>query len=406
MSVNLKLRNKEAIDVIVIGAGMYVCGKGTDSYGTILPSLFELGKKGIVSKVKVVGTKSSNNQILASKVSSLSEKLGYSADVEYYPKGNNDKDSYKKVIEEARSNSCVIISTPDSTHYDIAKFVLNNDFDCLVVKPLSATVNEVKQLIELKNSKNKIGLVEFHKRWDRCNLKIKDLIQNDKIGDPVYSIVEYSQRISIPTVSFKNWVKGTNIFQYLGVHYVDMIYFCTGYLPIRTMAVGQKTVLYKKGVNTYDSIQAVTEWLDKKTGNIFTSVIITNWIDPNTSSSMSDQKIKFIGSEGRIESNQKNRGLEVTTKSNNLESINPYFSDYFLDFDNDNYIFEGYGKDSISSFVEDVFRFKLNDTKIPSIGDYRPTFEEALISTSVIEGVNMSLEKNGIWVEISDKRGG
>ena len=29
------------IDIVVIGAGLYVCGKGTDGYGTILPAIFE-----------------------------------------------------------------------------------------------------------------------------------------------------------------------------------------------------------------------------------------------------------------------------------------------------------------------------------------------------------------------------
>ena len=29
------------LDIIVIGAGLYVCGKGTLGYGTILPAIFE-----------------------------------------------------------------------------------------------------------------------------------------------------------------------------------------------------------------------------------------------------------------------------------------------------------------------------------------------------------------------------
>ena len=29
------------IDIVVIGAGLYVCGKGTDGFGTILPAVFE-----------------------------------------------------------------------------------------------------------------------------------------------------------------------------------------------------------------------------------------------------------------------------------------------------------------------------------------------------------------------------
>ena len=29
------------INVLVIGAGLYVCGKGTEGFGTILPAIYE-----------------------------------------------------------------------------------------------------------------------------------------------------------------------------------------------------------------------------------------------------------------------------------------------------------------------------------------------------------------------------
>ena len=38
----------------------------------------------------------------------------------------------------------------------------------------------------------------------------------------------------------------TNILQYLGVHYVDIIRFVTDAIPIRVMAIGQKKWLIKK----------------------------------------------------------------------------------------------------------------------------------------------------------------
>ncbi len=29
------------INILIIGAGLYVCGKGTNGYGTILPAIFQ-----------------------------------------------------------------------------------------------------------------------------------------------------------------------------------------------------------------------------------------------------------------------------------------------------------------------------------------------------------------------------
>ena len=40
-------------------------------------------------------------------------------------------------------------------------------------------------------------------------------------------------------------------------------------------------------------------------GSKFTETIITSWVDPDSSSAVSDQKIKFVGTNGRYEAEQK-----------------------------------------------------------------------------------------------------
>ena len=46
--------------VLVVGAGMYTCGKGKNEYGTILPSLIEANNLGIVDEISIV-TRSSDS---------------------------------------------------------------------------------------------------------------------------------------------------------------------------------------------------------------------------------------------------------------------------------------------------------------------------------------------------------
>ena len=53
--------------------------------------------------------------------------------------------------------------------------------------------------------------------------------------------------------------------------------------------------------------------------------ILTNWIDPDTSSAASDQKLKFVGSKGRYEADQKERGIRINTDQAGIEHINPDF---------------------------------------------------------------------------------
>lgn len=52
-------------------------------------------------------------------------------------------------------------------------------------------------------------------------------------------------------------------------------------------------------------MQVVIEW-ERKDGGLFVSTHITNWIDPDETSAMSDQKINVVGTNGRFQADQKN----------------------------------------------------------------------------------------------------
>lgn len=246
--------------------------------------------------------------------------------------------------------------------------------------------------------KNKVYCaVEFHKRFDYANLKLKDTVAQGLIGDPLYFLVEYSQRKSVPTRHFIKWVRNTNIFQYLGVHYVDIIYFATGAKPKRAMAIGQKNWLVSQRVNAYDSIQAVIEW-QSKNGKSFTSCILTNWIDPEKSSAMSDQKIKVIGTRGRFESDQKRRGITIVTDKKGIEEPNPYFCSAYGRYGEVSY--HGYGIDSICQFLDDVAEIESGNIGVNDLEGKRPTFKETIVTTAVLEAVNRSLKEGARWVNI------
>ena len=57
---------------------------------------------------------------------------------------------------------------------------------------------EGAKLIQIADKEELYGAVEFHKRWDRSNLILKDKFQNGELGLPINCWVEYSQRKSVP----------------------------------------------------------------------------------------------------------------------------------------------------------------------------------------------------------------
>jgi predicted dehydrogenase len=296
---------------------------------------------------------------------------------------------------------CAIVAVPDHLHFSYTKELLRNNIPCLVVKPFTPTLLEAKKLVALQKKKGLYGAVEFHKRFDESNLYVKKVIAEGKLGDLVYCTVDYSQRIQIPTRIFRNWVERTNIFQYLAVHYVDLIYFITGYLPIRATAVGTNGILKASGIKVYDSIHATVIWQkpasNKKT---MVSVFSVNWIDPNCTSALSDQKYKFVGTKGRIECDQKNRGIELVLEDRGIKHVNPYFSEYLYD-ENGVLCFGGYAHKSISCFVKDINALKEKRISLGELENTRPTFSSASVSTAVIEAVNNSLKNNSQWYEIT-----
>ncbi len=384
------------IKVLVIGAGMYVCGRGTDGYGTVLPSLYEAFRGGLISKVWVVATSKKSVDIAERKNKELSARMGFKLPLEGF--AGQGAAGYKEALKTVRPDA-VVVAVPDHLHAAVVREVAKAGAHVLVVKPLAPTVKEGKSMAAACRQNKIYGAVEFHKRFDEANLKIRDAIMAGQIGDVLYVNVAYSQRKLIPESMFSSWASKTNIFQYLGVHYVDLIYFATGAKPVRALATAQKSWLVKKGINTYDAVQVVIEWQDSKTKKTFTSLIATNWIDPNTSSAMSDQKISIVGSKGRIDSDQKNRGVQIVRDERGIEDFNPYFSQIYTDATGQT-VFRGYGERSFHQFFADVSNIKVGNQKPADLKDLRPTFEQGLVSTAVIEAVNASLKNKSRWVTI------
>jgi len=389
------------LNILVIGTGMYSTGRGTNAYGTILPAIIEWKRdKNILGKLVFVGTNGNNSNALKAKSENLISDTGVSVDISFLPEnGTTDLLAYQKLISEIPKPACAIIVVPDHLHFQIAQDCLNANLPVLIVKPLTPGLKEAKILVDLAEERSLYAAVEFHKRYDKANLIIRDRFQSNQLGDLLYCWVEYSQRKSIPTEIFKEWAEKTSILQYLGVHYIDIMRFVSNAIPVRTMAIGQKKWLTSKRLDTYDSIQCFIEWM-LPDGSMFNQVILTNWVDPESSSAMSDQKIKLVGTSGRFESDQKERGIKINIDNVGIEQPNP---DFCHEFGNEvgRKEWRGYGIDSVKNFLTDVINIKSGLISLDQLQIDRPTFAEALISTAVVESAHKSLERKNIWIDIN-----
>lgn len=378
---------------------MYVTGREGTGVGTILSSLAQSSKTIAINEATVVSRSAASATAVKESLERINKALKSKLKVAFKSFGDQSEKVITALQAEKKFDAC-IISVPDHLHFTYGKICLELGIPTLMVKPLTPTVAEAKELIGIADKNKIFACVEFHKRYDETNLWIKKAISENKIGKLNYFVVNYSQRIDIPLKTFKGWSSQSNIFQYLGVHYVDLIYFLTRFKPVRITAYGTNGILKQQGVDTYDSVHAMIEWVHPKDStNKFVSNFNTNWIDPNRSSALSDQKYGVIGTLGRIECDQKNRGVELVTEEAGIQQINPYFSDYLPD-ENGELRFGGYGHTSIQQFLKDVIAIQKGEHSLKDLNNKRPSFYESLTSVAVIEAANQSMAKHSAWTDI------
>lgn len=77
----------------------------------------------------------------------------------------------------------VVLSTPPSTHYELAKEVLMNGKNVLVEKPFTDSVEEAKELFKLAKSKNLMVQCYQNRRFDSDFLTVQKIIDSGVLGD-------------------------------------------------------------------------------------------------------------------------------------------------------------------------------------------------------------------------------
>lgn len=379
--------------VLVVGAGMYVTGRGTDGIGTLLPALVQFSRRHRLESVTVLATRDAAASGVAEAAARTNALLGAHLDVDY-----RRLDSPIGAAVRAGEFDCALVCVPDDLHFEVTAALLELGMHCLVVKPLTSTLDQARRLVDLAHARGLHGAVEFHKRHDEQNLLARRELREGRLGEPRYVVVGYSQRIDIPAKVFRAWAARTNVFQYLGVHYVDLIHWLTGLVPTRVSALGTRGTLSGLGIDTYDSVLATVAWRPRGGGDEFVAQLAIGWIDPSLTPALSDQKFFLVGSRGRMDLDQTDRGVRLVTPESGVQTPNPYFS-MVLDED-DEPSFRGYGYRSVERFLLDAADVGARRVLPAALDAIRPTFRQALVSTAVVEAANLSLAHAGAWRDV------
>ena len=82
---------------------------------------------------------------------------------------------YRKMADQV---DAVMISTPTESHFEIAKFFLENGKHVLIEKPITQTIAQVDELIGISRQKNLILAAGHPERFNPAVIHIKKLVRN------------------------------------------------------------------------------------------------------------------------------------------------------------------------------------------------------------------------------------
>ena len=385
------------LPVLVVGGGMITAD-------VILPTLFQEQDDGRVGPISVASRR-------AVTIKRLQEQFG-TADPPNGPhtfSGYPDPavigdleaghpEAYVQAIHDLPPGSAVIVATPDDFHTPVALTAIEAGHHVLVEKPLCLKVAEAQQIIAAADRKGVLVETDYHKRYDRANRFLLTQYRQGKLGKPLCMYAKINERKEIPEQVFRRWCERSSPFEYIGVHYADIYYFVTRLQPRRVMATGQKRYLVQQGLDAYDAVQATIEWED---GSV--AQIATHWVSPRANTALTDQFVEFTGTKGVLVSDHKDRGTTLCTDGGGFEHINPNFFRGYLDPRTGRVRHEGYGYDSIATFLRDVDEIHAGRATLPDFeGSKRPTARDSLVGTAINEAVRLSLSHDGARVAFAD----
>ena len=369
------------IRLIILGSGMFVNGRNSETRGVILPSIYQFLKNNPEDFEIYLTYRSSAGKEHNSKCCDFL-KINNLAKVKHVKSDFSPVD-IKNIINKYKINSA-INSLPDHLHYSTCKVLLECGVNTLIVKPFVLKKKEAIELTKLQEDKKVHGQIEFHKRHDKSNRYLKSEYIKGSLGDILKIDVRYSQNKRLPLDYFKTWTDFSNVFSYLGVHYVDLIYWITGYLPTKVSAFSSS--YSNKKIDFEHSFDVIIEWeLEDKQ---FNSNFSINWAEMESSQATSLQYFNTLGTKGRINLNQTDRGIHHIFEEKGLKHINPYY--VFEEIGQNQIQYSGYGIESVISFLHNITNNKT---------DY-PSFREGIISSAVIEAAEKSSKLNGENIEI------
>lgn len=268
----------------------------------------------------------------------------------------------------------IIIATPVSSHYDLAKAALMNNKHVLIEKPICPSSEQAKELIKIANDKKRVLLVDHTFLYNGAVRLIKDKISSNQVGKLKY--------IDSTRINLGIYQKDTNVIWDLASHDISIIQLLVDEKPTHIRAIGQHNSVHHNEDIAYIFLYYASNLLVQ---------INCSWASPVKIRQM------IIGGEHQmiiyedIEPTDKIKIYNFESIGSNDESKNQVLVDYRL---GDVMIPKFSTREPLKNMLDDFFRCIIHDETPFS------SAEKALENVIILEKAELSLYNNGALIEL------
>jgi predicted dehydrogenase len=212
---------------------------------------------------------------------------------------------YKEMLNKENLDA-VAVATPDNFHKDPVAASLEAGCHVFVEKPLTTNQAEAEEIYRLVQKTGKKLQVDFNHRWLSPYHKVKELVIDGQVGEPLIAYARKNNPLYVPTEMLASWSSRTTPSWFLSCHDIDLVTWWFDADPVEAYAKGIKKVLVEKGFDTYDGIHALVTYEGGKFATYEAA-----WIYPNTSPYMPDSYMELIGSQGTLQIDRQAEAIDA-----------------------------------------------------------------------------------------------
>ncbi len=219
---------------------------------------------------------------------------------------------YRDLLKDPSIDAVMISTTPEPTHYPIAKESMLAGKHVFLEKPIALELAEADELIALAKEKNLLFTIGYSQRFNPKFAYVKRSIEDGTIGQPVSALVsrhitrnlgkKIGGRVKLSPAAME------------ATHDIDFVLWCLApRKPIRVYAQEVKKIMGAQ-YNVPDCVWVVVTMDD---GVVFT--IGAGWVLPPAYPNFSSTWIEVVGTEGAAMVDDTHRDVYVTTMQSGIQ---------------------------------------------------------------------------------------